>query len=216
MNLHLYYSPGTCSFVPHVALELVKEAYEQNFEASPINLLKGEQFTPEYKLINAQGQVPVLVADGSSFTQVIAIVNYLHEKFPNANIFPADPVQKAHAISMLAWMNNTVHPTFTRVFRPERFSDAASKDAVKMVALETYKTYLAEIEEILSKGQNFICGDQLTPADIYAITFIRWAGLAKIDQQSYPHYYKYAERLAELPTVKNIMAKEGISLKIGK
>jgi glutathione S-transferase len=85
-----------------------------------------------------------------------------------------------------------------------------------MVALETYKTYLAEIEEILSKGQNFICGDQLTPADIYAITFIRWAGLAKIDQQSYPHYYKYAERLAELPTVKNIMAKEGISLKIGK
>jgi glutathione S-transferase len=216
MNLHLYFCPGTCSFVPHVSLELVKEAYGQNFEASLINLGKGEQLTPEYKLINAQGQVPVLVADGSSLTQVIAIVNYLHEQFPNAKIFPSDPIQKAHAISMLAWMNNTVHTTFTRVFRPERFSDASSKDAVKMVALETYKSYLAEIENILSKGQTFICGDQLTPADIYALTFIRWAGLAKIDQQTYPNYYKYAERLAEIPSVKNIMAKEGIFLKTGR
>jgi glutathione S-transferase len=85
-----------------------------------------------------------------------------------------------------------------------------------MVALETFKSYLAEIENILSKGQDFICGDQLTPADIYALTFIRWAGLARIDQQTYPNYYKYAERLAEIPSVKNIMAKEGIFLKTGR
>ena len=216
MNLHLYFCPGTCSFVPHVSLELVKEAYGHDFKSTLINLSKGEQFTPEYQQINAKGQVPVLVADNNSLTQVVAIVSYLHEQFPKANIFPADSLQKAHALSMLAWMNNTVHPTFTRVFRPERFSDEASKDAVKAVAIETFKTYLADIEAICSKGQAFICGDQLTPADIYAIAFMRWAGLAKIDQKSYPHYFQYAERLSEMPTIKNIMTKEGIFLKTGQ
>ncbi|MFM1806414.1 MAG: hypothetical protein RL212_673, partial [Pseudomonadota bacterium] len=46
MNLHLYYAPGTCSFVPHVSLELIREAYGQEFNASLINLAKGEQMTP--------------------------------------------------------------------------------------------------------------------------------------------------------------------------
>ena len=212
MNLHLYYAPGTCSFVPHVSLELIREAYGQEFNASLINLAKGEQMTPEYKLINAKGQVPVLVVDDAKLTQVVAIVNFLNETFPKANILPADPIEKAHALSMLAWMNNTVHPTFTRVFRPERFSTPESKDAVKSVAIEIYKTYLNDIEEICAKGQPFLCGQQLTPADIYAIAFMRWAGLAKIDPNTYPNYLKYAERLTEIPTVKNIMSKEGIVL----
>ncbi len=212
MKLHLYYCPGTCSFVPHVSLELVKQAYGQEFDSTFINLAKGEQQSPEYKKINAKGQVPALVVDGTTLTQVVAIVTFLNEQFPKAGIFPSDPIAKAHAISMLAWMNNTVHPTFTRVFRPERFSDEAGKDAVKATALETFKTYLSEIEEICAKGCTYLCGDQLTPADIYAIAFMRWAGLAKIDQKTYPHYLKYAERLTELPAVKSIMGKENIVL----
>lgn len=212
MNLHLYYCPGTCSFVPHVALELVKESSGQNFDGTVINLKNGEHLKPEYKAINPRGQVPALIVDGQLITQVMAITGFLHDSFPKAQIFPADAMAKAQAVSILAWMNNTVHPTFTRVFRSERFGDEAGKAGVKAMALEAFKGYLAEIDGLVSQGQTYICGDQLTPADIYAIAFIRWGGLAGINPANYPNYQAYVSRIASLPVVECIMKKEGINL----
>lgn len=212
MNLHLYYCPGTCSFVPHVALELVKESSGQNFDGTVINLKNGEHLKPEYKAINPIGQVPALIVDGQLITQVMAITGFLHDSFPKAQIFPADAMAKAQAVSILAWMNNTVHPTFTRVFRSERFGDEAGKAGVKAMALEAFKGYLAEIDGLVSQGQTYICGDQLTPADIYAIAFIRWGGLAGINPANYPNYQAYVSRIASLPVVERIMKKEGINL----
>ncbi len=212
MNLHLYYCPGTCSFVPHVALELVKESSGQNFDGTVINLKNGEHLKPEYKAINPRGQVPALIVDGQLITQVMAITGFLHDSFPKAQIFPADAMAKAQAVSILAWMNNTVHPTFTRVFRSERFGDEVGKAGVKAMALEAFKGYLAEIDGLVSQGQTYICGDQLTPADIYAIAFIRWGGLAGINPANYPNYQAYVSRIASLPVVECIMKKEGINL----
>ncbi len=212
MNLHLYYCPGTCSFVPHVALELVKESSGQNFDGTVINLKNGEHLKPEYKAINPRGQVPALIVDGMLITQVMAITGFLHDSFPKAQIFPTDPMAKAQAVSILAWMNNTVHPTFTRVFRSERFGDEAGKAGVKAMALEAFKGYLAEIDGLVSQGQTYLCGDQLTPADIYAIAFIRWGGLAGINPANYPNYQAYVSRMASLPVVERIMKKEGINL----
>lgn len=210
MNLHLYYCPGTCSFVPHVALGLVEEVTGQSYTSTLINLKNGEQQTPEYKAINPRSQVPALLIDGKLLTQVIAIVSYLDSKFPKAQIFPTDPMERAQALSTLAWMNNTVHTTFTRVFRPERFSaDVAS---AKSMALEIFKSYLAEIDGMCQKNSPYICSSQLTPADIYAIAFIRWAGVAGVDPSAYPNYQAYARKVADHPVVKKIMAKEEITL----
>ena len=60
MSLKLYFSPGACSFVPHSLLQLTGAS----FEPIMVKLHKGEQLTPEFKAINPNGQVPVLVADG--------------------------------------------------------------------------------------------------------------------------------------------------------
>lgn len=212
MNLHLYYCPGTCSFVPHVMLELVKESKGQDFSSTMITLPTGEHLKPEFQVINPRSQVPALIVDGQLVTQVIAITNFLNEVFPEANIFPSDPMEKAQALSMFAWMNNTVHPTFTRVFRPERFGDEAGKDAVKSMALEMFKTQLIEIDKLVADGRSFICGNQLSPADLYAVAFIRWAGMAGINPANYPQYQRYAAAIAALPVVDRIMTKEGINL----
>jgi glutathione S-transferase len=107
-------------------------------------------------------------------------------------------------------MNNTVHTTFTRVFRPERFSaDIAS---AKSMALDIFKSYLAEIDGMCKSGMPYICGNQLTPADIYALAFIRWAGIAGVDPSAYPNYQAYARKVADHPVVKKVMAKEEITL----
>jgi glutathione S-transferase len=212
MNLHLYYCPGTCSFVPHVMLELVKESNGQDFSTTVITLRNGEHLKPEYQAINPRGQVPALIVDNQLVAQVIAITDFLNETFPEAQIFPSDPMEKAQAFSLFAWMNNTVHPTFTRVFRPERFGDEAGKAGVKAMALEMYKTHLLDIDKLVADGRAFICGSQLSPADLYALTFLRWAGMAGINPANYPQYQRYAAAIAALPVVQRIMTKEGINL----
>src|SRR6185312_10736079 len=132
MNLQLYFSPSACSFVPHVGLE----AAGAPFEPKLVKLHKGEQRTPEYLAMNPNGQVPVLVVDGKPLTQIVAICDFLDRGFPKAGLLPTDPWARSQALSQLAWMNNTVHPTFTRVFRTPEFaeSEAAQADVKKIAA----------------------------------------------------------------------------------
>ena len=116
MSLTLYFAPGACSFVPHCLLEASGVAYEPTM----VKLHKGEQNSDEYKAINPRGQVPVLVNNGQVITQIVAIALHLDQIFPQAGFLPTEPVARAQAISTLAWMNNTVHPTFTHIFMPQK------------------------------------------------------------------------------------------------
>ena len=154
MNLELYFAPGACSFVPHVALEAIKAATGQDFEPKLVKLHKGEQKTPEYLAMNPNGQVPVLVADGKPLNQIVAICDFLDRNFPTAGLLPAEPWARAQALSQLAWMNNTVHPTFTRVFRTSEFaeSEAAQADVKKMAQ--------AKFRQHLERIQGWIAGRQ--------------------------------------------------------
>ena len=134
--MKLYYGPGACSFVPHVGLEAIKAATGEDFEAQSVKLHKGEQRTPEYLAMNPLGLVPVLVDEGRALNQIVAICDYLDRRFPQAGLLPAEPWQRAQAMSHFAWMNNTVHPTFTRIFRPANF-----------VAAAHFGRFIAQIEE---------------------------------------------------------------------
>ena len=45
--IELHFAPGACSFVPHVALEIIKARTGEDFSPRLIKLHKGEQRTPE-------------------------------------------------------------------------------------------------------------------------------------------------------------------------
>jgi glutathione S-transferase len=49
-------------------------------------------------------------------------------------------------------------------------------------------------------------------ADAYALTLLRWGGMAGIDPASLPAYRAYSARLALEPAVAAAIAREGISL----
>ncbi len=211
--MELYYGSGACSFVPHAGLEAIKAATGEGFEPRAIKLHKGEQHSPEYLALNPLGLVPLLVVDGKPLSQILAICDYLDRRYPQAGLLPADPWQRAQAMSTFAWMNNTVHPTFTHIFRPGNFAEGEAAQAeVKRLATEKFRACLERIQGMAQKAAPFLLGDKLSFVDAYALVFLRWGGLAGIDPASLPGYKAYVERLAVVPPVAAAMAREGINL----
>ncbi len=211
--MKLYYGPGACSFVPHAGLEAIRAATGASFEAQPVKLHKGEQHSPEYLALNPLGLVPVLVVDGKPLNQIIAICDYLDRSHPQAGLLPADSWRRAEALSLFAWMNNTVHPTFTHIFRAAKFAEGEAAQAeVKRSALAMFRGQLERIQTMAAKASPFLLGDRLCFVDAYALVFLRWAGLAGIDPAGLPVYQDYVQRLAAVPSIAAAIAREGIDL----
>ena len=216
MSLKLYFSPGACSFVPHVLLQLAGEA----FEPIMVKLHKGEQNGEEYKAINPRGQVPVLVDNGQVITQIVAIILYLDQKFPEAKFLPTEPVARAKALEVLAWMNNTVHPTFTHIFMPHKFSDQAEvQGALKTFNTQIYKGLLTELEELVVKRVSpcgWLSGERLGPLDAYALTLTRWGSIAGINPADYPSLWAHVSRVAQDAHVTQVIERERLKLNLYK
>ena len=211
MSLKLFYAPGACSFVPHAMLELAGAP----FEPTMVKLHKGEQRSAEYLALNPRGQVPVLVDDGEVITQIVAILLHLDGKFPQAGILPAAGLARTRALSTLVWMNNTVHPTFTHVFMPQKFTDDESaQKAIRAHAVNAYRDLLGEIEALAVKASPWLAGDQPSALDAYALTLLRWGGYAGIDPTTLPATWALAQRLAALPAVARVIERERLQLNV--
>jgi glutathione S-transferase len=215
MSLKLYFAPGACSFVPHCMLQRAGAKYEPIM----VKLHKGEQHEGDYRALNPRGQVPVLVDDGQVVTQILAIVLYLDQKFPAAQFLPTSPLPRAKALETLAWMNNTVHPTFTHIFMPQKFSDQAEVQAnLKAFNTLTYKGLLSELESFVSAKppSAWLSGDQLGPLDAYALTLTRWGSMAGIDPSTYALLWAHVQRVASDKAVSEVIERERLQLNLFK
>ena len=211
--IELYFAPGACSFVPHVGLEAIKAATGENFEPKLVKLHKGENKTAEYLAMNPNGQVPVLVADGKPLNQIVAICEFLDRRFPQAGLLPTEAWARAQALSQLAWMNNTVHPTFTRWFRPYEFAEGdAAQAEVKRFAVEKFRKHLERLQEWSKAAAPYWFGARISFHDAYCFTLLRWGGYAGIDPDSVPQLKAYVERVMQAPPVAAALERERVKL----
>jgi glutathione S-transferase len=212
MKLELYFAPGACSFVPHFGLEAIKAATGQDFEPKMIKLHKGEQNAPEFKALNPNAQVPVLVADGNVLTQIVAICDFLDGSFPAAKLLPSDDWDRSQALSHLAWFNNSVHPTFTHFFMPAKFTaDASAQAAIKAQAATDFRAHIERIQAMITETDApFLGGAQPNLLDAYALTFYRWGGFTGIDPATIPALHAYVERLIATPHIAAVIDREHI------
>src|SRR5689334_8420827 len=165
--LTLYYSPGACSMASHITIE---ESGAQ-YEAKPVMLAKGEHKTAEYAKINPRQKVPALQTDKGVITENTAILNYLGKTYPDKNLLPKDAFGEVKCISMCAWLSNSVHPCFTHIFRPERFSeDEKALPSIKEAGRKAFFAALQEIDGIIN-GNQWVMGSQFTVCDPYCLVF---------------------------------------------
>jgi glutathione S-transferase len=214
MSLKLYFAPGACSFVPHSLLEMSGKA----FEPVLVKLHKGENLEAPFKAINPRGQVPVLVDGDQVITQIVAIVDHIDRLAPEAGFLPRAGVERTRVLETLAWMNNTVHPTFTHVFMPYKFAGTPEAQAeLKTFNAKVYAGLLGEIEAMAQRAAGaFLGGAQFGPLDAYALTLLRWGGFAKIDPTSYQTLWAHVQKVAALPGVARAIERERLQLNLYK
>lgn len=111
MQLYSYFR-SSASYRVRIALNLKGLAYE----TVPVHLLRngGEQLTPEYRKLNADGLVPVLTDEGDDgpavLSQSLSIIEYLEEKYPRPALLPDNPVDRAYVRSLALSIACDIHP----------------------------------------------------------------------------------------------------------
>jgi len=106
MKLYTYWR-STTSYRVRIALNLKGLAYE----AVPVDLVAGNQRSPEYTALNPGQGVPTLVLDeGTALTQSMAILDWLEESHPDPALLPADPLARARVRAAALTIATDTHP----------------------------------------------------------------------------------------------------------
>ena len=75
-----------------------------------IDILKGDQFAPEYVKLNPKAVVPTLVHDGAVIRESTNICEYRDDVFAENQIRPADPVRRAEVRYWTKAVDEDLHP----------------------------------------------------------------------------------------------------------
>lgn len=205
--MKLYYSPGACSLASHIILEELQLPYE----ATAIDLHAGQNRTTEYLRVNPNGVVPALqLDDGNVLTENIAILLYLAEQQPEANLIPpAGTLARARCYEWLSFITSDLHKAFVPLFRPERF---ASSEQGKQEVVELTRKKVNEMMTLAEQklqGKTFALGDNFSICDPYLLVIFQWAKHLKFDVTQWPNCANLAQQLYQRPSVQKALHAEG-------
>jgi len=200
--MKLYYSPGACSFSPHIVLRELD---------LPVDLVKVDLGTHktadggDYLAINPKGYVPVLqLDDGSVLTEGPAIVQYIADRTPAAKLAPpAGTMERYRLMEWLNFLTSEIHKGFSPLF------NAKLSEETKVIMREAMARRFDYLSTRL-RDQPYLMGDGFTVADAYLFTLLGWCRMTQVDLSKWPTLVAYVERIARLPAVRAAMKAEGL------
>lgn len=166
----LYYSPGACSMAIHVALN------ECNAEVQleKVDMMAGQNRSPEFLKLNPRGQVPVLVDGNQVIREGAAQMIHILEKHKSP-LLPESGQDRDLALEWLMFGNATLHPAYARVFFLKKNGpEDSTKDVLMETAVKMINKLWEEVETRLNNS-TYICGEDLTIADILLTVIANWS-----------------------------------------
>jgi maleylpyruvate isomerase len=204
MKLHTFFR-SSASYRVRIALNLKGLDYEQ----APIHLRRGggEQLKPAYTAINPQALVPALQDNGHVFSQSLAIIEYLEERYPKPPLLPSDAAERAIVRSMALLIACEVHPIQNlRVLNHLKSDHKQSDDDTIRWARHWINLGLSALEKMivsLSKQDKFCFGDTPTMADLCLVPQLANARRFGIDLPAYPKLLAIEAACMSLPAFAN-------------
>jgi glutathione S-transferase len=202
--MKLYFSPGTCSFSPHIAL---REA-GIDVELVRVDIKKGIVVADgsDFSAINPKGYVPVLELDnGVRLTEGPAIVQYIADLNPESGLAPRSGTLERYQLQeWLGFINSEIHKGFGPLFNP------ATPDDYKTIAKTTLVKRLKILADRLTTN-DYLMGVRFTVADGYLFTVLGWGQWVGIDIKQWPALAAFQQRIGERASVRDALAAEAAS-----
>lgn len=197
--MQLYFSPLACSMATRISL------YEAGVDARFLQVdgrAKRVADGTDFKAVNPMGMVPVLrLDDGSVLTENPAILLYVADRHPKAQLAPVDGADRYRLVQWLSFVGTELHKV---VFNP--LIDPSSNDGAREYARSKVKTRLDYLNAHL-KGREFLL-DRFTVADAYLTTVLNWANFTGVDLKPWAAVGDYLQRMQARPAVKKAMSEE--------
>jgi glutathione S-transferase len=200
--MKLYYLAGSCALVPHIALGLSGLRYEA------VRVERGMQTDPAYLAINPLGRVPALVTPShGTITEAPAVLCYIAETASDRGLLPSPGTQQRYeALRWMAYLASTVHPAFGRLWRAERFADAACIGSVEQAAGTQLASDFAYIDEQIGNGKWIAGTNDLSIADLHLFVFGRLGLRISPSTRNFPNFYRHTLSIAGLASTMSAFA----------
>jgi glutathione S-transferase len=119
-------------------------------------------------------------------------------------------MERYRLMEMLNFITTEIHKGFSPLFGADHM--VANKEGQAQL-LEFTRSRLGarigRLSDILSE-QPYLMGQQITIADFYALTCLRWAKFVHFDLSPWPVITEYLARLHERPSVLKAIEAEGL------
>lgn len=194
------YWRSSAAFRVRIALNLMGLPYQ----SIPVNLVKGEQFSPENLARNPQGLVPTLEIDGITLTQSLAILEYLDEVH-SAAFLPGDAPGRARTRALayaIAMETAPVCNLSVRSFAAQNSNGALTADSWQTHFITKGFTAFEAMLDHPATGR-FCHGDSITLPDICLVPQATNARYLGLDLAAFPRLNAIVTTIEALPAVQS-------------
>jgi GST-like protein len=190
-------------FKPLIALEELGADYRR----MPLDILKGEQFTPEYLAISPNNRVPAMVdhdpVDGQGPLSVFesgAILLYLADK--HGALIPQDPRGRSAVIEWVMWQMAGQGPMVGQAGHFRNYAPEQIPYAIERYSNEAQRLY--RVLDTRLEGREFIAGDY-SIADIACWPWIIFRASHGVAIEDFPNIERWYRAIEARPAVRRAL-----------
>jgi len=164
----------------------------------PVDTLKGQQHTAEYRVINPNGKAPSIVDNGKRVFDSNAILMYLSEK---TGALAGKTEDRSEMLSWLMFLATGLAPFSGQSVHFRHAAPEQVPYAINRYLFEAKRHY--QVLEIHMEGREYIVGDEFSIADISAWGWIDKAAVVLGEEglASYPNIKRWFESINARPAV---------------
>jgi glutathione S-transferase len=169
-----------------------------DFEAVTVNMLAGENSSPEFLRLNPAAKLPVLVDGNQVLTESAAIVLYLAEKYPEANLLPTELAERAQAYRWLLFTVTELEQPLWRMARNEfLYPEEQRLPQDIQRAREDFRP-MVEVLDRHMQGRTYVAGNSATVTDFVLAYTLDWANEVEL-LSDFPRLRQYMENMYRRP-----------------